>query len=125
MSAGQEDFKDQLQVDTNSLYREETITDMKSASFKIMTPIKIDGTDDDTREKFISAHTSVMSPMGVIPLQAKLEATNLEEAAKEFPDAIQKAMDKLVEDAREMQRQEASKIVVPGAAPQSNKIHLG
>ncbi len=125
MSSGNQDLKDQLDVDIDGLYKEETVSDLKSATFKIMSPIKIDGSDDDSREKFISAHTSVMSPMGVIPLQAKLEAKTLEEAAKEFPSAIEKAMDKLVEDAREMQRQEASKIVVPNSAPQSNKIQLG
>ena len=125
MSSGNEDLKGQLEVDINGLYREETVSDLKAATFKIMSPIKIDGSDDESRVKFISAHTSVMSPMGVIPLQAKLEATTLEEAAKEFPGAIEKAMDKLVEEAKEMQRQEASKIVVPNSAPQPNKIQLG
>lgn len=125
MSSGNEDLKGQLEVDINGLYREETVSDLKAATFKIMSPIKIDGSDDESRDKFISAHTSVMSPMGVIPLQAKLEATTLEEATKEFPGAIEKAMDKLVEEAKEMQRQEASKIVVPNSAPQPNKIQLG
>lgn len=125
MSAGKDDLKEQLAVNVNELYKEETFTDMKAATFKIMTPVKSDGSVDESKEKFISAHTSVMSPMGMIPLQAKLEATNLEEAAAEFPAAIEKAMNKLVEDAREMQRQEASKIVVPNSTPQSGKIHLG
>ena len=123
MSAGLDEFKEQLKVDADNLYREETITDMKSATFKIMTPVNATGEDDASREKFISAHTTVMSPMGAIPLQAKLEATNLADAAEEFPDAIKKAMDKLVEEAKEMQRQEASKIVVPDAA-QASKIQL-
>ncbi len=125
MSADKKDLNEQLEVDANLLYKEETVTDMKAATFKIMTPIKSDGSEDESREKFISAHSSVMSPMGVIPLQTRLDAKTLEAAAKEFPQAIQKAMDKLVEEAREMQRQEASKIVVPGSAPQTNKIQFG
>ena len=125
MNPGKEDLKDQLQVDTANLYKEETIVDMKAATFKIMIPVKPDGSEDDSRERFITAQTTVMSPMGAIPLQAKLDASTLPEAAAEFPAAIEKAMDKLIEDAKEMQRQEASKIVVPNAAPKPGKIQLG
>ena len=125
MSQEKEDLKEQLQVDIANLYREETIVDMKAATFRIMTPVKADGSDDDTRDKFITAQTTVMSPMGAIPLQAKLDATNIGDAAEEFPQAIEKAMEKLIEDAKEMQRQEASKIVVPNSVPKPGKIQLG
>ncbi len=125
MSSMKDEIKDQLSVDLAGLYREEVITDLKAATFKVMIPVKIDGSEDESRERFISAQTSVMSPMGVIPLQAKLEAKNLEEAAAEFPAAIEKAMDRLIEEAKEMQRQEASKIVVPNAPANPGKIQLG
>ncbi len=125
MSSMKDEIKDQLSVDLAGLYREEVITDLKAATFKVMIPVKIDGSEDELRERFISAQTSVMSPMGVIPLQAKLEAKNLEEAAVEFPAAIEKAMDRLIEEAKEMQRQEASKIVVPNAPANPGKIQLG
>ncbi len=124
MSSMKDEIKDQLSVDTAALYREEVITDLKAATFKVMVPVKADGSEDDSRERFITAQTSVMSPMGVIPLQAKLDAKNLEEAASEFPAAIEKAMDRLIEEAKEMQRQEASKIVVPNSPAQPGKIQF-
>ena len=120
MSAEMDKMEEELSVDLTALYREEMISDMKAATFRKMIPVKVDGTDDESRDSFFTAQTTVMSPMGAIPLQAKLEAKDLTEAAAEFPGAIRKAMDKLVEEAREMQRQEASKIVVPGAQPTGN-----
>ena len=47
----------------------------------------------------------------------------LDEAIEKFPEAINQAVERLVEEAREMQRQEASRIVVPGQSVGS-KIHL-
>ena len=38
----------------------------------------------------------------------------LDEAIEKFPEAVNAAVERMVEQAREMQRQEASRIVVPG-----------
>lgn len=124
MSDEMDKMEESLQVNIDDLYREEVISDMKAATFRKMVPVKADGSDDDSRETFYSAQTTVMSPMGAIPLQAKLEAKDLTAAAAEFPSAIRVAMDKLVEEAREMQRQEASKIVVPGAQQPTGNIQI-
>ena len=51
------------------------------------------------------------------PVQCPLEATTLEEATAQFPDAVKQAVERLVDEAREMQRREASRIVVPGEVP--------
>jgi hypothetical protein len=53
--------------------------------------------------------------MGLIPIQCELEAENLNEALDKFPAAVNDAVEKLVEKANEMRRQEASRIIVPGA----------
>ena len=46
MTNGQIDFT----VDKKNLYREENIIDLKSASIRCLTPIKQDGTIDDSRD---------------------------------------------------------------------------
>jgi hypothetical protein len=105
------------------LYREESITDMRAATFRRLVPITPDGKDDPTRPVVLTAQTSIYTQMGAIPLTAELVAKDLKAAVAEFPAAIKKAMDRLMDEAREMQRQEASRIVVPDGRTAS-KIQL-
>ena len=112
-----------LAVDRNNLYREESYTDLKVATIRCMFPITADGSPDASRPKLFSAQTTLMSQAGPVPVQAALDAETLDEAIEKFPQAINEAVERLVEEAREMQRQEASRIVVPGQSPGS-KIHL-
>jgi hypothetical protein len=47
---------------------------------------------------------------------------------RKFPEAIQAAVERLVEEARELQRREMSRIVVPGsmpAGPSRGKFEIG
>jgi hypothetical protein len=106
-----------IQVDTSNLYREELITDLRVASIRKLTPIKPDGSDDPNREPLFTGQTTLMSQGGPVPVQCQLEGSTLEEATAHFPQGIQDAVDRLVEEAREMQRREASRIVVPGEIP--------
>ena len=106
-----------LKVDTANLYREEMFTDLRVATLRRLVPVKIDGTDDPSRPVLWSAQTTLMTQAGPVPVTAAVEATTLEEAAKKFPAAIQVAVERLVEEAREMQRREMSRIVVPGTMP--------
>ena len=110
-------------VDRSNLYREETYTDLKVATIRCMHPITADGSPDLSRPTLYSAQTTLMSQAGPVPVQAPLDATTLDEAIEKFPEAINEAVERLVEEAREMQRQEASRIVVPGQSIGS-KIHL-
>ena len=108
---------DQIQVDTNNLYREESFTDLKVASIRRLVPINVDGTDDDTRPAIYTGSAHIMSQMGPVPVNAEIDATSLEEALEKFPDAIKAGIERMVEEAKEMQRQEASRIVVPKTGP--------
>ena len=81
--------------------------------------------------KFLAAHDAAMTvlahglaDMGLLPVSAPIEAVNLAEAIEKFPEAINQAVEKLIEEAREIQRQEASRIVLPGQDPMGPKIHL-
>jgi len=114
--AGNIDFK----VDTQNLYREESITDLKVAAIRRLIPVKPDGSDDTTRNAIFIASTQLMTPEGPLPLQARLQANNLSEAYEEFPNAMKKALNEVMAQIEEMQRQQAaqrrddSRIIVPG-----------
>lgn len=114
---------DDLTVDAANLYREEMFSDGKMASFRKLVPVTQQGTDDPDRKPVFIAQTTIMSQMGTLPINAPLEAQTLEAAVAEFPAAIQRAVQQLIEEAREYQRQEASRIVVPDAKTASS-IHL-
>jgi hypothetical protein len=56
-----------------------------------------------------------MSPNGPVPVTCLIEgAKDLSEAAAKLPDAIEKTVEAMIAEAKEMQRQEASRIVLPG-----------
>ena len=70
-----------------------------------------------SRPPLFTGQTTLMSQGGPVPVQCQLDGATLEEATAQFPQGIQDAVDRLVEEAREMQRREASRIVVPGEMP--------
>lgn len=116
----------ELQVDTANLYREETFTDLRVATIRRLVPVTADGSPDPSRQALYSAQTTVMSQAGPLPVEAPIQASSIEEAAQKFPAAIQEAIDRLIEEAREMRRREASRIVVPsGGMPPGGGGILG
>ena len=128
---------DDIRVDTANLYREESITDLRVASIRRMIPIRPDGSRDESRSEMFVGQTHIMSQMGPLPVQCEIEAAGLEEAMAKFPEAIQQAIEDMIEEAKEQKQQESSRIVVPGAMPSGligggggvppggGKIHLG
>lgn len=108
-------------INTNNLYREESVTDLNVGSIRCFIPIKADGAKDENRETVFIGHTQLMSPQGTLPLQAPIQAAQLEEAMKKFPEAMQRAMEEMMERARKMeaeqsreQQQDDSRIILPG-----------
>ena len=104
-----------------NLCREESITDLKAGSIRYLRPIKPDGTDDESRQPIFVGHTQLQSPQGLVPLQAPLQATTLEQAIEEFPGAMKKALEEMVERAKQMQAQQQAaekedepRIIMPG-----------
>ncbi len=93
-------------IDQKNLYREESITDLKVASIRKMVPVKTDGSDDDSRDPVFIGNSQLMTPEGPLPIQAKLSATTLEEAMKEFPGAMKKSLDETIAHFRQMQQQQ-------------------
>ena len=115
----------EINVDTSNLYREEVFTDLKVASIRKLTPIHPDGSPDNSRQAIFTAQTTLMSAAGPLPVQAQLEAATLDEAAAKFPEAIRDAVERLMDEARELQRREASRIGVPGEVPVPGGIKGG
>jgi hypothetical protein len=107
----------EIRVDGANLYREEVFTDLRIATIRRLTPVHPDGSPDESRQPLFTGQTHVMSQAGPLPVECAIEAQSLEEAAQKFPQAIRKAVDRLVEEAKELRRREASRIVVPGAMP--------
>jgi len=107
-------------VDKNNLYREEAITDLKVASIRRLIPVKTDGTENESRTAIFIGHSQLMSPEGPVPLQTSLEVNNIEEAIEAFPAAMEKALAEMIEKIKEMQEQrqmqqkDDSRIIVPG-----------
>ena len=104
-----------IKINADNLYREEAFTDLTFATIRRLTPVKIDGSIDESREAIFTGMTQLMSPNGPIPVQCLIEgAKNLSEAAAKLPEAIEKSVQAMIAEAEEMRRQEASKIIVPG-----------
>lgn len=104
-----------IKLDATQLYREETYTDRKAGTLRRLVPVKSDGSDDTSRAVLYSGQTQLLTPAGVLPLAFELEAASLEDACNKFPEAVKLAIEQAIEEAREMRREAASRIVVPEA----------
>jgi hypothetical protein len=111
-----------LKLDEKSLYREEVFTDLRVGSLKQLTPVTKDGNRDMGRPMVYVGETQLMSQVGPVPVQTRIEAENLAAAIDRFPAAIQTAVEAMIEEVKELQRKEMSRIVVPGAETASKII---
>jgi hypothetical protein len=103
-----------LKLNENNLYKEESFTDLKTGAVRRLSPVKEDGSKDETREPIFMAQTQLMSPNGPLPVSCMIEAATLSEAVKIFPDVVQKEVERIVELAQKAQQEESSRIIVPG-----------
>jgi hypothetical protein len=103
----------EFKLDRSNLYLEESYTDLKVGTIKRLTPVKADGTEDKSRRTVFVGHTSVMTPNGALPIQNVIDAKELSQAIKKFPEALQAAMDRLIEEVKKYQEQQESQIQTP------------
>ncbi len=103
----------EIKLDPNSLYREEIFTDRRAGTLRRLVPVTKDGALDATRSVLFSGQTQLLTPGGVLPLAFEIDAKNFDEALERFPAAVKDALDQAIEEAREMRREAASRIVVP------------
>jgi hypothetical protein len=112
----------EIKLDAANLYREEIFTDRRAGTLRRLTPVTTDGAVDGARAVLFSGQTQLLTPGGVLPLGFDIDARTLQEALDRFPEAVKLALDEAIEEAREMRREQASRIVVPdggamGAGP--------
>ena len=105
----------EIRMDAANLYLEEVFTDNAVGTLRRLTPVTPTGDPDATRSiQFVGA-TQVLTSAGPLPLSFKIDGETLAEAAANFGDAAKAAFEKTMEELKEMQRQQTSSIVVPGA----------
>jgi hypothetical protein len=110
--AAQNDLPE-VQLDPKGLYREDVFTDRRAGSVRRLTPVTTDGAPDPTRPVLFSGQTQLLTPAGVLPLGFEIEANTLEEALQKFPAGVKLALEQAIDEARELRREAASRIVVP------------
>jgi hypothetical protein len=105
----------EIKLDEKNLYKEEVFTDLRVGSLKQLTPVTKEGDRDLGRPIVFIGETQLMSQVGPLPVQTHIEAENLQGAIERFPAAIQAAVEVMIDEVKEHQRKEMSRIVVPGA----------
>ena len=103
----------EVRLDPAGLYREEIYTDRRAGTIRRLTPVTVDGATDPNRPVLFSGQTQLLTPAGVLPLAFEIEASTLEEALAKFPEGVNAALEQAIDEAREMRREAASRIVVP------------
>jgi hypothetical protein len=103
----------EIRMDASNLYREEVFTDNTVGTLRRMTPVTAEGAADPSRPVLYVGSTQVLTNAGPLPLSFEIEARSLTEAAAAFGDAARDAFERTMEELRELQRQQASSIVVP------------
>jgi len=118
----QMDNAPEIEMDVTALTREEVFTDGKIGSIRKLTPVTLEGEQDTSRQVQFVGSTQIMTPGGALPLSFEIETETLEGAVAGFGDAAKLAVERTMEELKEMQRQQASSIVVPGR--ENNKIQM-
>jgi hypothetical protein len=102
-----------IQMAADNLCREDVFTDNRVGTIRRLTPVTASGDVDESRPVQYIGSTQIMTPAGALPLSFELPNESLEAAVAGFGDAAQEAVEKTMEELRELQRQAASQIVVP------------
>jgi hypothetical protein len=105
----------EIRMDASNLYREDVFTDNAVGTLRQLSPVTAGGEPDATRSVQYLGSTQVLTSAGPLPLSFEIKAGSLAEAAEAFGDGAKEAFEKTMEELKEMQRQQASSIVVPKA----------
>lgn len=123
MNQGVDPQELEIKLDAADLYREDVFTDRRVGTLRRLTPVTSAGDDDPGRAVMYVGQAQLWTQMGPLPISFEIDAKTMQEALEAFPDAAREAVEQTLEEAREMRRQQASQIVVPGMAP-GGKIQL-
>lgn len=110
----QQPTQEQFRMDSDQLVREETYTDQRVGSIRVLTPVDTHGHVDPARQTAYIGQTQVMTQAGPLPLTFELPGESLAAAIDGFPAAAETAIEEAVEEIKRLQREQASSIMVPG-----------
>jgi len=99
-----------------NLHQEEIFSDLTVGSIRRLSPVKQNGEPDKTRPVLFVGQAQIYTQQGPMPIQFPIDAKNLQQAMDKFPEAMEEFVAHLVEQAKEYQRQEESRLIVPGGA---------
>ena len=100
-------------IDIDNLYRQETYTDLGLGTIQCLIPVKADGGPDASRAPLFMGTAQIMTQHGPLPVQCEINADNLKAACEAFPQAVRDAVNNLVEQARQIERERQGGIVIP------------
>jgi hypothetical protein len=107
----------ELRMDPTSLYREDTYTDRRIGTIRILTPVKTDGTTDLGRPVLYVGETQLLTTGGLLPLVFEIEATSLGDAVEKFSQGAEGAIERTRREIEQLRREAASQIIVPDRMP--------
>ena len=103
----------EIKMNEADLYREVMFTDNRIGTIRQMQPVTSDGQDDPDRNSRFFGSAQLMTPAGPLPVSFEIEADSLSAAVDGFGTAAQAAIERTLEELKELQREQASSIVVP------------
>ncbi len=106
----------EAQFDAQNVYREETYTDRRVGTIRVMVPVTPEGAPDSSRVTLFIGQVSVMTPMGTLPISFEIDATTLAEALPKFAEGARAGVDEAMRELQQMRRESASSLVLPESA---------
>ncbi len=99
-----------------NLHLEEVFSDLTVGSIRRLSPVKQNGEQDKARPTLFVGQAQIYTQQGPMPIQFPIDAKNLQQAMDKFSEAMEEFVAHLVEQAKEYQRQEQSRLIVPGGS---------
>jgi hypothetical protein len=107
----------ELRMDPTSLYREETYTDRRIGTMRVLTPVTSAGAPDPSRKVLYVGETQLVTPAGLLPLVFEIEAASLAAAVDKFGEAANDAVENTRRELEQLRREASSSIIVPDRIP--------
>ena len=107
----------ELKMDSASLYREDTYTDRKIGTIRVLTPVTPEGATDLGRKILYVGETQLLTTGGLLPLVFEIDAASLGEAIGKFAEGAEGAIERTRREIEQLRREAASQIIVPDRMP--------
>ena len=104
-------------MDPAALYREETFTDRKIGTLRVLTPVRTDGSPDPSRQVLYAGEAQLLTSGGLLPLVFEIEATSLADAVEKFSAGANDAVEHTRRELEQLRREAASSLIVPDRMP--------